>query len=55
MGSEKKEYAIGEVFRHTDGKVYRCLEGENCEGCAFRCAGNDCGGRTVMVEATVAR
>lgn len=20
MGNEKKEYAIGEVFRHTDGK-----------------------------------
>lgn len=51
MGSEKKEYAIGEVFRHTDGKVYRCLEGENCEGCAFgsgeyRCAEICCGPRS---------
>lgn len=27
MGNEKKEYAIGEVFRHTDGKVYQCVEG----------------------------
>ena len=44
MGNEKKEYAVGEVFRHTDGKVYQCVEGETCEGCAFRCAGNDCGG-----------
>ena len=35
---------VGEVFRHTDGKVYQCVEGETCEGCAFRCSGNDCGG-----------
>ena len=44
MGNEKKEYAIGEVFRHTDGRVYRCVKGETCDGCAFRCAGNDCEG-----------
>lgn len=39
-----KEYKIGEVFRHTDGKAYQCVEGETCEGCAFRCTGNDCVG-----------
>lgn len=39
-----KEYKVGEIFRHTDGRVYRCVKGETCEGCAFRCAGNDCGG-----------
>lgn len=39
-----KEYKIGEVFRHTDGKAYQCVEGETCDGCAFRCAGNDCEG-----------
>ena len=33
---KKKEYAVGEVFRHTDGKVYRCVEDETCEGCAFK-------------------
>ena len=38
------EYRINEVFRHTDGKIYQCVEAENCEGCAFRCAGNNCGG-----------
>lgn len=31
-----KEYMIGEVFRHTDGKLYRCVEDEHREGCAFR-------------------
>lgn len=41
---ELKEYKIGEAFKHTDGRVYRCVKGETCEGCAFRCAGNDCGG-----------
>ena len=30
-----KEYMIGEVFRQ-DGKVYQCVEDEQCEGCAFR-------------------
>ena len=39
-----KEYKVGEVFRHTDGKAYQCVEGETCEGCAFRCTGNDCVG-----------
>lgn len=39
-----KECMVGEVFRHTDGKVYQCVEDEHCDGCAFRCAGNDCGG-----------
>lgn len=39
-----KEYKIGELFRHTDGKAYQCVEGETCEGCAFRCTGNDCVG-----------
>lgn len=39
-----KEYKIEEVFRHTDGKAYQCVEGETCEGCAFRCTGNDCVG-----------
>ena len=36
MGSEKKEYEIGEVFRHTDGKVYQCVESELCKGCTFK-------------------
>lgn len=31
-----KEYKIGEVFRHTDGKAYQCVEDEHCEGCAFK-------------------
>lgn len=39
----KKEYRIGEAFRHTDGKVYQCVEEGNCRRCAFgigayRCA-----------------
>ena len=38
------EYKINEIFIHTDGKAYQCVEGETCEGCAFRCTGNDCGG-----------
>lgn len=51
MGNEKKEYAIGEVFRHTDGKVYQCVEGGNCKRCAFgsgeyRCAEICCGPRS---------
>lgn len=29
MGNEKKEYAVGEVFRHTDGKVYQCVDRRN--------------------------
>lgn len=33
---KKKEYAIGEVFRHTDGKLYRCVESKICKGCAFK-------------------
>lgn len=37
------EYKINEIFIHTDGKVYQCMEGGNCERCAFgsgeyRCA-----------------
>ena len=44
MKKKKKEYAVGEVFRHTDGKAYRCVEGETCEGCAFTFCGSDCGG-----------
>lgn len=39
---KKKEYAVGEVFRHTDGKVYRCVEDEHCEGCAFEYCDSDC-------------
>lgn len=42
MGNEKKEYAIGEVFRHTDGKAYRCVEDETCEGCAFDDSDSNC-------------
>lgn len=43
-----KEYKIGEVFRHTDGKAYQCVEGETCKRCAFsageyRCAEVCCG------------
>lgn len=46
---EKKEYAIGEVFCR-DGKVYQCMEGESCEGCALgsgehRCLELCCGPR----------
>lgn len=37
-----KEYKIGEVFRHTDGKLYRCVEDEHCEGCAFEYCDSDC-------------
>ena len=40
---KKKEYAVGEVFRNTDGKAYRCVEGETCEGCAFTFCDSDCG------------
>lgn len=48
---KKKEYEIGEVFRHTDGKVYQCVEAENCKVCAFgsgayRCAEMCCGPRS---------
>lgn len=36
MKNEKKGYAVGEVFRHTDGKVYQCIiMGMGCEECAF--------------------
>lgn len=43
-----KEYKIGEVFRHTDGKAYQCVEGETCKRCAFsageyKCAEVCCG------------
>lgn len=46
-----KEYKIGEVFRHTDGKVYQCVEAEGCDGCAFgndeyRCDEMHCGSQT---------
>lgn len=37
----KKEYRIGEVFRHTDGQLYRCVEGKTCEGCAFTFCDSD--------------
>lgn len=30
-----KEYKIGEVFRHTDGKAYQCVEYDSCRKCAF--------------------
>lgn len=48
MKNEKKGYAVGEVFRHTDGKVYQCVEGGTCKRCAFgtgeyRCAEVCCG------------
>lgn len=33
---KKKEYAIGEVFRHTEGKLYRCVESKICKGCTFK-------------------
>lgn len=36
MKNEKKGYAVGEVFRHTDGKVYQCVESELCKGCTFK-------------------
>ena len=39
---KKKEYAIGEVFRHTDGKVYQCVEGRICKGCAFESGDANC-------------
>ena len=37
-----KEYMVGEVFRHTDGKVYQCVEDEHCEGCAFEFNSDGC-------------
>ena len=36
MKNEKKGYAVGEIFRHTDGKVYQCVESELCKGCTFK-------------------
>lgn len=42
MKNEKKGYAVGEVFRHTDGKVYQCVEDEHCGGCAFEYNDSDC-------------
>ena len=39
---KKKEYAVGEVFRHTDGKLYRCVESKICKGCAFEYCDSDC-------------
>lgn len=42
MKNEKKGYAVGEVFRHTDGKVYQCVEGGNCKRCAFEYNDSDC-------------
>lgn len=30
-----KEYMVGEVFRHEDGKVYQCVEFNDCRRCAF--------------------
>ena len=46
-----KEYKIGEVFRHTDDKIYQCVEAGNCKRCAFgsgeyRCAEMCCGSRS---------
>lgn len=48
MKNEKKGYAVGEVFRHTDGKVYQCVEYDSCRKCAFgigeyRCSEMCCG------------
>lgn len=39
---KKKEYAVGEVFRHADGKVYRCVESKICKGCAFKYRDTGC-------------
>lgn len=30
-----KEYMVGEVFRHENGKVYQCVEFNDCRRCAF--------------------
>lgn len=30
-----KEYMVGEVFRYENGKVYQCVEFNDCRGCAF--------------------
>lgn len=48
MKNEKKGYAVGEVFRRTDGKVYQCVEYDSCRKCAFgigeyRCSEMCCG------------
>lgn len=48
---ELKEYKIGEAFKHTDDKVYQCVEAKNCKACAFgsgvyRCAEMCCGPRS---------
>lgn len=37
-----KEYKIGEVFRHTDGKAYQCVEDKHCDGCAFKPIDDGC-------------
>lgn len=31
----EKEYKVGEVFKHTDGKFYQCVEDAYCGDCAF--------------------
>lgn len=31
----EKEYKVGEVFKHIDGKFYQCVEDYYCGGCAF--------------------
>ncbi len=41
MKNEKKEYAVGEVFRQ-DGKVYQCVESKICKGCAFKYSDMGC-------------
>lgn len=30
-----KEYMVGEVFRHENGKVYQCVEFNDCRRCVF--------------------
>lgn len=41
-----KEYMVGEVFRHENGKMYQCVEFDDCKGCAFlyteSCASYSC-------------
>lgn len=37
---------VGEVFRHENGKMYQCVEFDDCKGCAFlyteSCASYSC-------------
>ena len=37
-----KEYMVGEVFRHENGKVYQCVKYDSCRKCAFGSSAYKC-------------